>query len=140
MSTDTPDHNDPELNFLFWKDEILQVMYWMYGEELGKRVSAKQLEGLLNARYEQLELHFNKLVGDGLLKSNAADGSISFELTDKGRKEAGQRFAGAFEGLQKAGHGECGPDCEFCYGENGEKLENCVHNCATSHTHSNAQN
>ena len=140
MSAERPDNNDPELNFLFWKDEILQVMYWMYGEELGKRVSGKQLEGLLNSPFEQLEVHFKKLVSEGLIKSISEEQSTYFELTDKGRKEAGQRFAGAFEGLQKAGHGECGPDCEFCYGENGEKLENCVHNCATSHTHTQDQN
>lgn len=140
MSADKPDNNDPELNFLFWKDEILQVMYWMYGEELGKKVSGKQLEGLLNSPIEQLQPHFEKLVKEELLKSNTEGESNYFELTDRGRKEAGQRFAGAFEGLQKAGHGECGPDCEFCYGDNGEKLENCVHNCAESHTHTHSHN
>ncbi len=139
MSMDKPDQNDPELNFLFWKDEILQVMYWLYGEELEKKVSGKQLEGLLNSTFEKLEVHFKKLATEGLLQSTQDNGLDFFELTDKGRKEAGQRFAGAFEGLQKAGHGECGPDCEFCYGDNGEKLENCVHNCAESHTHTHSR-
>jgi hypothetical protein len=50
-------------------------------------------------------------------------------LSVDSKKEAGKRFAEAFQGYQKAGHGECGPDCEFCYGTDGVKLENCVHNC-----------
>ncbi len=135
MSDRKPDKDNPELNHLFWKDEILQVMYWMFGEELSNKVSAKQWESLLNTTYEELEFHFNKLIEESLLrKSN--DREINFyELTEKGRKEAGKRFAGAFDGMQKAGHGECGPDCEFCYGEDGEKLENCVHNCAENHVH-----
>ena len=48
MNGQTPDNNDAELNYLFWKDEILQVMYWLYGEALSKKVAGKQLEGLLN--------------------------------------------------------------------------------------------
>ncbi len=67
---------------------------------------------------------------DDLLDENS-----SVKLTPFGKKEAGNIFRNAFEGMQKGGHGECGPDCEFCYSE-GEKLEDCVHNCADSrHTH-----
>jgi DNA-binding PadR family transcriptional regulator len=109
-------------------------MYWMHGEELGSTVSSTQLEGLLNSSSEELELHFNKLVEENfLIVTISEEKKVLYQLSEKGRKEAGKRFASAFEGLQKAGHGECGPDCEFCYGENGEKLENCVHNCAESH-------
>jgi hypothetical protein len=128
-------NSHPELNYLFWKDEILQVMYWMYGEGIAAKVSALQFEGLLNASYSDLEPHFEKLCRDGLLEKDESGGMPCFSLTQEGRKEAGRHFATAFEGLQQAGHGECGPDCEFCYGDNGEKLENCVHNCASSHTH-----
>ena len=53
-------------------------------------------------------------------------------LSGDSKKEAGKRFAEAFQGYQKAGHGECGPDCEFCYGKDGVKLENCVHNCGSA--------
>ncbi len=58
----------------------------------------------------------------------------SVQLTPVGKKEAGGIFRNAFEGMQKGGHGECGPDCEFCYLE-GEKLEDCVHNCADTRHH-----
>ena len=135
MNVPTPDNNDAELNYLFWKDEILQVMYWLYGEALSKKVAGKQLEGLLNCPLAVLKMHFNKLIDEGFLQHSLEDETDYYELTDKGRKEAGRHFATAFDGLQKAGHGECGPDCPFCYGENGEKLDDCVHDCASSHTH-----
>ena len=115
------------LRALFWKDEILQVLYWMKGEGFGKEVSLQQVVPLLVSNEANLSYHLDKLVKDGFLtKKNGL-----FELTDMGNKEAGRRFSDAFSGLQKAGHGECGPDCEFCYGTDGVKLENCVHNCAS---------
>ena len=135
MSSDKMDNKDAELNYLFWKDEILQVMYWLYGEELGKKVSGKQLEGLLNCPFDVLKSHFDKLVQEELLQHAQESDVDNYELTNKGRREAGRYFATAFDGLQKAGHGECGPDCPFCYGENGEKLDDCVHDCASSHQH-----
>ena len=115
------------LRALFWKDEILQVLYWMKGEGLGKEVTAQQVVNLLNTNIDNLRFHLDKLSKEGFLdkKSNL------YQLTEMGNKEAGRRFADAFSGLQKAGHGECGPDCEFCYGPDGVKLENCVHNCAS---------
>lgn len=130
------ENNHPELDYLFWKDEILQVMYWMFGEGISDKVSAVQMEGLLNAAFSELKPHFDKLCAEGLLLATGEADNYSYALTDLGRKEAGQHFANAFQGLQQAGHGECGPDCEFCYGDNGEKLDNCVHNCASSHSHS----
>ena len=115
------------LRALFWKDEILQVLYWMKGEGFGKEVSLQQVVPLLVSNEANLSYHLDKLVKDGFLTKNNG----LFELTDMGNKEAGRRFSDAFSGLQKAGHGECGPDCEFCYGTDGVKLENCVHNCAS---------
>ena len=117
------------LRALFWRDEILQVLYWMKGEGFGKTVKLEQVVPLLNSTTENIEFHLNKLVTEGFLKKEEG----VFELTEMGNKEAGRRFSDAFSGLQKAGHGECGPDCEFCYGTDGVKLENCVHNCGSSH-------
>lgn len=114
------------LRALFWKDEILQVMYWMQGEGLGEQVSTNQVLALLNTNEANLGYHLKKLAEEGFLNVNSA----LYSLSNLGKKEAGKRFAEAFQGLQKAGHGECGPDCEFCYGPDGQKLENCVHNCA----------
>ena len=115
------------LRALFWKDEILQVLYWMKGEGLGKEVTAPQVVNLLHTNLDNLRFHLDKLSNEGFLSKK----NTFYQLTEMGNKEAGRRFADAFSGLQKAGHGECGPDCEFCYGPDGTKLENCVHNCAS---------
>ena len=125
------------LRALFWKDEILQILYWMNGEGFGNKVPVAQVLSLLNTNEANLLYHISKLVDDGVLIafSPEVDSSTKIELAAAAKKEAGRRFADAFQGYQKAGHGECGPDCEFCYGPNGQKLENCVHNCATSAEH-----
>lgn len=120
---------------LFWRDEILQILYWMKGEGFGDSVAASAIQPLIQTNMDNLLYHLEKLCTDGYLKKNNAKITTStlFELTDFGKKEAGRRFSEAFQGLQKAGHGECGPDCEFCYGPDGVKLENCVHNCGHQH-------
>ncbi|MFS4491309.1 helix-turn-helix domain-containing protein [Maribacter sp. 2308TA10-17] len=123
---------DTPLRSLFWKDEILQVLYWMRGEGIGSEVSLAQILPFLNTSYQNLEFHLNKIKDQGLLVGEKKDGIIHYKLSESGKKEGGRQFAEAFQGMQKAGHGECGPDCEFCYGTDGVKLENCVHNCASS--------
>ena len=122
------------LRSLFWKDEILQILYWMNGEGFGQQVQVVQVLSLLNTNEANLHYHLSKLVTEGVLLASKAeiDNTTSIQLSPKIKKEAGQRFADAFQGYQKAGHGECGPDCEFCYGPDGHKLENCVHNCASA--------
>lgn len=123
--------NNNELDDLFWREELLQIIYWMQGEDIARTVTAKDILPLLNIDESTLHIQLQKLVDAGYLQQ---DGS-SYNFTSSGKKEGGKLFAGAFDGMQKAGHGDCGPDCEFCYGPEGEKLENCVHNCADSHTH-----
>lgn len=138
MSEDK-NHMDKEaLETLFWKEEILQVLYWMEGEGLADSVSCLRLLPLLNTTMENLLIHLQKNIDAGYLKmtDDRLSETSGVQLTISGKKEAAGIFRNAFEGMQKAGHGECGPDCEFCYLE-GEKLEDCVHNCAdSSHHHS----
>ena len=124
------------LQALFWRDEILQVMYWLQGEELANAVSMKTMLPLLAASEEVLLFHLQKLMREGYLMQEADEKTdeAKFRLSDFGKKEAGKQFSEAFQGMQKAGHGECGPDCEFCYGSDGLKLENCIHDCGHQHT------
>ena len=125
--------NNEELNHLFWKDEILQVLYWMWGEGLGKKVSVGELKALLNTQEENLHTHLNILVADGYLNSiETTEADTKYELSDMGRKEGGQRFAGAFQGLQKAGHGECSADCD-CQWEGKGSCQHHVHNENCNH-------
>lgn len=121
------------LRALFWKDEILQILYWLNGEGLGDEVPIVQVLSLLNTNEANLLYHINKMVESGVLEASSSELTRNTRITlaPDMKKEAGRRFADAFQGYQKAGHGECGPDCEFCYGPDGQKLENCVHNCAT---------
>ena len=123
------------LRSLFWKDEILQILYWMNGEGFGNEVPVSQILSLLNTNQANLLYHINNMVEEGVLLSSSTElgTDTKVALATDVKKEAGRRFADAFQGFQKAGHGECGPDCEFCYGPDGQKLENCVHNCATAH-------
>ncbi|MBA3648698.1 MAG: hypothetical protein H0W62_09125 [Chitinophagales bacterium] len=130
------DTNQQAVDVLFWREEILQVLYWMEGEGLADAVPFNRLMVLLNTKADNLLFHLQKNIKAGYLKTEDEKLSESscIKLTSVGKKEAGSIFRNAFEGMQKAGHGECGPDCEFCYHE-GEKLEDCVHNCADSHHH-----
>jgi len=123
------------LRSLFWKDEILQVLYWMNGEGFGNEVPVVQILSLLNTNEANLLYHINNMVEEGVLLASSPELNTTTKvaLAIDVKKEAGRRFADAFQGYQKAGHGECGPDCEFCYGPDCQKLENCVHNCATAH-------
>ena len=131
------DHtNFNAVDTLFWREEILQVLYWMDGEGLAAEVPFSRLIALLNTTRDNLLFHLQKNIDAGYLKTEDDEVSESsvVQLTPAGKKEAGSIFRNAFEGMQKGGHGECGPDCEFCYHE-GEKLEDCVHNCADSRHH-----
>lgn len=121
------------LRSLFWKEEILQVLYWMQGEGMDSEVNAAKMLPFLNTTAENLAYHLTKISAEGLLESFRKEGITYFKLSKKGKKEGGRQFAEAFQGMQKPGHGECGPDCEFCYGPDGIKLDNCVHNCASAH-------
>jgi hypothetical protein len=128
--------NKNAVDVLFWREEILQVLYWMEGEGLEDAVPFSRLLSLLNTTSENLLLHLKKNIIAGYLQTEDEElsESSSIKLTPFGKKEGGNIFRNAFEGMQKGGHGECGPDCEFCYLE-GEKLEDCVHNCADTRHH-----
>ncbi len=135
-----PENNNQIYNnavdILFWREEILQVLYWMEGEGLAEAVPFNRLLSLLDTSNNNLLFHLKKNIEEGYLKSSdeLISENSSVQLTPAGKKEAGGIFRNAFEGMQKGGHGECGPDCEFCY-EDGEKLDDCVHNCADTRHH-----
>jgi hypothetical protein len=128
--------NKNAVDALFWREEILQVLYWMDGEGLADAVPFSRLLSLLDTTKGNLLFHLQKNIEADYIQTTDRDLSenSSVQLTPIGKKEAGGIFRNAFEGMQKGGHGECGPDCEFCYLE-GEKLEDCVHNCADTRHH-----
>lgn len=103
------------LDALFWRDEILQVMYWMSGEDLSETVRAQDLEIFLAADGDTIQLHLELAVNEGYVQkvSAAPLGSqqASYALTAEGRREGGRRFRDEFAEMQKSGHGECSADC-----------------------------
>lgn len=108
------------LRALFWRDEILQVMFWIQGEGFGDQVSPALLERFLGVDAQVGVRYLDKLVDEGLLLRN---GDL-YEFTDEGRRHGARVFADEFADLTKPGHGECGPDC-WCHASP-EEAEACL--------------
>lgn len=105
------DERTPAMEYLFWRDEILQVMYWMLGEGLGGEIGGAQLRPFLGGEEAFIELVMRQMEKEGFLEA-ASQGR--YGLTELG-KDAGKRsFAMEFDGLLGQAHGECGPDC-WCH-------------------------
>lgn len=111
MTERTPEPRSPALRRLFWRDEILQVMFWIQGEGLGDTVTPRMLERFLGVEAEVAVTYLDRLVGDGYLE--AADDD-RYGLSEIGREEGGRIFAEEFAELTRPGHGECGADC-WCH-------------------------
>jgi hypothetical protein len=106
---------DPPEKKLAARDEILQVMYWLHGEELAKEVTVDDLTRWVSLDAMQIRPLLVDLAESKLLEAiqpSESDG-VRFRLTDTGLKEGGRRFADEFAELTKPGHYECGdPNCE----------------------------
>jgi hypothetical protein len=97
------------------RDEILQVMYWLHGEELAKEVSPDDLTRWVNIDAMKIHSLLVDLAESKLVETTQSGraGRVRFRLTDAGLKEGGRRFADEFAELTKPGHYECGdPNCE----------------------------
>ncbi len=94
---------------IYWRDEILQVMYWMTGEGLGREFAVADLQKFLQAEEAALLENLALMADSGLLESTGE----KYALTALGQKEGGRRFADEFEEMLKPGHFECDePDCD----------------------------
>lgn len=116
------------LRALFWREEILQVMFWIQGEGLGERVDPATLERFLGVEASHLAGYLEEMVADGLLEP---EGESRYRLSERGRAEGGRIFADEFAHLTRPAHGECGPDC-WCH-VSVEEAEACA--TERSHTH-----
>lgn len=105
-----PGSPEKSVEALRWRDEVLQIMYWMHGESFGRELSASDLQKFLSADDEVLAETFEQMVSAGLL---AAVGNGRYTLTGMGHREGGRRFADEFESMLKPGHYECDdPECD----------------------------
>jgi hypothetical protein len=121
------------LNHIFWRDEILQVMFWMRGEGLSDAPSAEELAPFLTTDAESLRPHLEHMVADGLVTRVERAGAIRYALSERGRKDGGRLFQEEFEGLTNQAHGECNnPNCA-CKALGPEACE------SRQHAHSSSQ-
>ncbi len=95
------------LRALYWRSEILQVMYWLRGEGLGEVVDALLLERFLGVEAEVGVGYLDRLVVDGYLEF-APGGYVMSEV---GLAEGKTEFAISFADLTRPTHGECSADC-----------------------------
>jgi hypothetical protein len=104
-----PEDRSSALDALFWRDEILQVMFWMRGEGLSDAPTAEELATFLNTDVIKLRVHLERMTSEEYL-AHAPDKGYS--LTERGRAEGGKLFAEEFAGLTNQAHGECNdPNC-----------------------------
>ena len=103
------------LNALFWRDEILQVMFWLKGEGLAEVVTAQELETFLNTDAKTIHFYLAQFTEEGYFVRHPDPAGMPsdtrYSLSDLGRKEGGRRFQDEFADMQKSGHGECSADC-----------------------------
>jgi hypothetical protein len=120
MSTVPSEPKSPALRQLYWRDEILQVMFWIEGEGLGDEVDVRTVSRFLGVEGDVVVRYLDRLVTEGLLEAAASD---RYRLSAQGRADGGRIFAEEFSELTQPGHGECGADC-WCHASP-EEAEAC---------------
>jgi hydrogenase maturation protease len=98
---------------LRWRDEILQVMFWLQGEGLGPEVAPADLLRFIDDA-GALDIALARLGEDGYVeREEGPPGDARYRLTPFGLEEGRRRFLDEFEPyLARHAHGECGAvDC-----------------------------
>lgn len=106
------------LRMLFWREEILQVMFWIEGEGFANDMSPTELERFLGLDPGHATAYLEQLVTDGYLERVSAE---RYSLTALGRSDGARAFADEFADMTKPSHGECGSDC-WCHSSVEEAL------------------
>ena len=105
---------NPGLDDIFWRDEILQVMYWIRGEQLQSSVTATDLEVFISAPAADIFGHLERMVAEGYLQcqqDTAGFWNLSrYTLSSFGVKEGGRTFAADFAEMTKPAHADCPPN------------------------------
>ena len=93
-------------------DEILQVMYWLRGENIAPDVAPNELARWVALDGAQITPLLEGMVESGLVEY-VPDGEVRYRLTSSGAFEGGRRFADEFAEMIKPGHYECSdPNCD----------------------------
>ena len=110
-----PGPKSASLAAMYWRSEILQVMYWLRGEGFGDLVDVPMIEQFLGVHAEVGVTYLDQLVAQEYL---IREGEW-FALSELGIKEGAEEFAAAFSDLMKPTHGECSDDC-WCHASTDE--------------------
>lgn len=97
-----------QLRRVYWRDEILELLFWIEGEGLGSEIDLETMDRFLGAESEIAVLHLDRLVREEYLVRRA---SGSFALAERGRSEGSRLFAEEFAALSAPSHGQCGAEC-----------------------------
>ncbi len=108
------------LKSLFWRSEILQVMFWLRGEGLGDDVTPEVLERFLGVEASIAVTYMDRLVEEGFLEAVTG----RYWLSERGAAEGAEEFEAAFAQLTRPTHGECSADC-WCHASV-EEAEACA--------------
>ena len=116
---------------LFWRDEVLEAMYWMIGEGIEDAVAPGDLRGFLSAPSDEIGRTFGRLDDDDLVRET----DRGFVFTERGEQEAKRRFADEFADIKgfDASHTDCGADC-WCHDPDHAEDE-CPSEDAHEHAH-----
>lgn len=96
------------LRRLYWRDEILQLLFWIEGEGLGSEIDLETVDRFLGPEGEIAALYLDGLVEDGYLERSAPH---AYRLSTTGRAEGRRLFAEEFAQTSRPAHGACGSDC-----------------------------
>ncbi|MBA2314473.1 MAG: hypothetical protein H0V87_03720 [Chloroflexi bacterium] len=105
--SDPQEPKSEELRRLFWRDEILQLFFWLEGEGFGDLVGPRTLERFMGVDTEASVVHLEQLAEDGYLER----GWLAYRLSERGRAEGSRIFAEEFRDWTRPAHGACGSDC-----------------------------
>lgn len=123
--------SDERSNPLGRRDELLELMYWLEGEQITNAATVVAMARFLVAPEHEVATTVRDLVTRGDVEPS---GDAEFRLTAQGRQDAKRRFAETFAGMTGQGHGECNdPTCDCRTNPNG--AAECPAHRAGSHNH-----
>lgn len=114
------------------RDELLELMYWLEGEQITQVATVAGMARFLVAPEAEVAETLHTLVARGDVERV---GDAEFRLTATGRVDARRRFAETFAGMTDQGHGECNdPGCD-CHSNPDGAAECHAHRAGHSHDH-----
>lgn len=103
-----PEPKSEPLRAMYWRDEILQLMFWIRGEGFGDDADPTLLERFLGVDALAGLDYLDRLVAEGLLRCTP---TLRYELTDIGHAHGARVFSEEFGDMTRPGYGECSASC-----------------------------